>query len=261
MAIFPEVDLKFPPVPRSSPSHPPSSLSLAPGEGTALRAVALSALGQDAFGSLQAANQSLKTFKERCEICWCPFFGICFLRDDWVYLLIIVIICYLLIICWLLVDVCLIFVDIVNLFALVLYMSCRMRFVSRDCWNVAWRLIWNCPMWGLLGDFCRDCGWTPADLDFESVHCRWGRSHKSCPLGTSWFVVENEPIEISFISVVIAKSSWSSWIVTRVFRISWHNIKYCIYQTWSTHLSDSKCIIRAKRVPDPPFFSANGLQP
>jgi hypothetical protein len=61
-------------------------------------------LGQDAFGSLQAANQSLKTFKERCEICWCPFFGICFLRDDWVYLLIIVIICYLLIICWLFVD-------------------------------------------------------------------------------------------------------------------------------------------------------------
>lgn len=35
-----------------------------PGEATALRAVALSALGQDAFGSLQAANQSLKTFKD-----------------------------------------------------------------------------------------------------------------------------------------------------------------------------------------------------
>jgi energy-coupling factor transporter transmembrane protein EcfT len=66
-------------------------------------------LGQDAFGSLQAANQSLKTFKERCEICWCPFFGICFLRDDWVYLLIIVIICYLLIICWLFVDYLLMF--------------------------------------------------------------------------------------------------------------------------------------------------------
>ena len=68
LAIFPELDLKFPPVPRSS-AIPQPSPSLGPGEGTALRAVALSALGQDAFGSLQAANQSLKTFKERCEIC------------------------------------------------------------------------------------------------------------------------------------------------------------------------------------------------
>lgn len=44
--------------------------STAPGEGTALRAVSSSGLGQDAFGALQAANQSLKTFKARGWAWW-----------------------------------------------------------------------------------------------------------------------------------------------------------------------------------------------
>ena len=48
---------QLPPLPYPQPPN-------LPGEATALRAVALSALGQDAFGSLQAANQSLKTFKD-----------------------------------------------------------------------------------------------------------------------------------------------------------------------------------------------------
>ena len=62
-------------------THPPACLG--PGEGSALRAVALSALGQDAFGSLQAANQSLKTFKERCGFAAdVLFLGSVFLRDD-----------------------------------------------------------------------------------------------------------------------------------------------------------------------------------
>ena len=37
---------------------------LCKGEATALRAVAVASLGVDAFGALQAANQSLKTFKD-----------------------------------------------------------------------------------------------------------------------------------------------------------------------------------------------------
>jgi hypothetical protein len=70
-------------------------------------------LGQDAFGSLQAANQSLKTFKERCEICWCPFFWDLFFAG-WLSLFVdhcdyLLFVDYLLIICWLFVDYLLMF--------------------------------------------------------------------------------------------------------------------------------------------------------
>ena len=60
---------QLPPLPYPQPPN-------LPGEATALRAVALSALGQDAFGSLQAANQSLKTFKDL-------FFSFSFGRKKW----------------------------------------------------------------------------------------------------------------------------------------------------------------------------------
>ena len=45
-------------------SQKPHLHDLGQGEATALRAVAVASLGVDAFGALQAANQSLKTFKE-----------------------------------------------------------------------------------------------------------------------------------------------------------------------------------------------------
>ena len=115
------------------------------------------------------------------------FLGICFLRDDWVYLLIIVIIviiCYLLIICWLFVDYLLILSIFSHWFCTCLVGCDSFRGIVEmllDCdldvkRLASGRLIWNCPMWGLLGYFCRGCGWTPADLDFERVHCRWGRA-------------------------------------------------------------------------------------
>ena len=121
-----------------------ATVALPAGEATALRAVALSALGQDAFGSLQAANQSLKTFKERWPMTewydWqmtadlslgvlhCTFAR--FFFGDLVFGMVVEFICWLF--RWIVDDLLILFIFRSD------FVRVLLDAISRDCWHVAW---------------------------------------------------------------------------------------------------------------------------